>query len=78
MWYEKYESKSYFLFFNNEIAKRGGAMRKIIAFSIFLFFLAGIAGTLSAGIIGDINNDGKIDLAEATYALQVTAGVYQT
>ena len=52
-------------------------MRRVIVFSIF-FFLAGITGTLSAGIVGDINNDGKIDLAEATYALQVTAGVYQT
>ena len=29
-----------------------------------------------AGTVGDINNDGKIDLTEAVYALQVASGLY--
>jgi len=45
----------------------------IIGFFLFSYFFN---GTANAGIVGDINNDGKIDLTEAVYALQVAAGVY--
>ena len=31
--------------------------------------------SLKAGVLGDVNNDGKIGLTEAIYALQVTAGI---
>ena len=51
-------------------------MKKVILFSVFLFLPLLIAGTLSAGIVGDINGDGKISLVEAIYALQVTSGIY--
>jgi hypothetical protein len=37
--------------------------------------LAVSSNSLSA-IVGDINNDGKIDLSEAIYALQVASGEY--
>ena len=51
-------------------------MKKIITFSIFILFWVGSVGTIGAGTVGDINNDGKVDLAEAIYALQVASGVY--
>ena len=44
-----------------------------IILMIFSSFLIGY-GTLFAGIIGDIDRDGKIGLTEATYALQTVAG----
>ena len=31
---------------------------------------------LHAVVVGDINNDGKIDLQEAVYALRTASGVY--
>jgi hypothetical protein len=39
---------------------------------IFVFF---ISYNAKAGIVGDIDNDGKIGLKEAIYALQVVAGI---
>ena len=47
--------------------------KKILIVSVLVLSLA---GTTFAGTVGDINNDGKIDLAEAIYALQVASGVY--
>lgn len=42
-----------------------------------VFLLLGITvSKLSAGVVGDINLDGRIDLTEAVHALQVTAGAY--
>jgi carbohydrate binding protein with CBM5/12 domain len=35
-----------------------------------------IISTSGAGILGDINNDGKVDVQEAVYALRVAAGLY--
>lgn len=51
-------------------------MKKLLAvcFTVFVFFLH-ISGACGA-IQGDINNDGRIDTAEAIYSLQVAAGVY--
>jgi len=51
-------------------------MRRIAVFIAVLAIGCMFGGTLNAGIVGDINNDGKIDLAEAIYALQVTSGIY--
>jgi hypothetical protein len=51
-------------------------MKKVIAFTVLIFLSIWSSGTSSAGIVGDINSDGKIDLTEAIYALQVTMGVY--
>lgn len=51
-------------------------MKKRILFAIFAFLSATSIGTSNAGIVGDINNDGNIDLTEAIYALQVSAGIY--
>ena len=42
---------------------------------IALLLVSFTPGTM-AGVVGDINNDGKIDLQEAIYALQVASGVY--
>jgi len=50
-------------------------MRKIILFSSLIFFSIWNVQTLCSGVIGDINHDGKIDLKEAIYAIQVTAGM---
>ena len=35
-----------------------------------------LGGSANTAIVGDINDDGKIDLAEAMYALQVAAGAF--
>ena len=51
-------------------------MKKSLILSVSIFLWVGSVGTLSAGIVGDINNDGKIDLTEAIYALQVGSNVY--
>ena len=51
-------------------------MKKFIVLSAFIFLFIWSVQILGAGIVGDINNDGKIDLAEAVYALQVTSGAY--
>ncbi|ETR68105.1 MAG: hypothetical protein OMM_04756 [Candidatus Magnetoglobus multicellularis str. Araruama] len=45
-------------------------------FIVAIAFIILSIGTLYAGVIGDVNNDGKVDLAEAIYSLQVAAGVY--
>lgn len=46
--------------------------------TLFLgIFLAGLNVTVVvAGTVGDINNDGRIDLTEAIHALQVATGTY--
>jgi len=51
--------------------------RKIvgIVFGCFVF-ICSFSGNSWSGIVGDINNDGKVDLVEAVYALQVASGVY--
>jgi hypothetical protein len=51
-------------------------MKKVIAFTVFIFISIWSVETLNAGIVGDINNDGSIDLTEAIYAVQVASGVY--
>lgn len=47
---------------------------QVLTGSIIISFL--LIGTVTAGIVGDINNDAHIDLTEAIYALQVSAGAY--
>jgi hypothetical protein len=54
----------------------GRAMRKISVVLALIAFVLLCLGTASGGIIGDINNDGKVDLAEALYALQIAAGIH--
>jgi collagen triple helix repeat protein len=51
-------------------------LKKTIGVTVLMVFLFLSVGTTGAGIIGDINNDGKVDLAEAMYALQVASGIY--
>ncbi len=51
-------------------------MKKICIFVIYSLVYLWFANTLVAGTVGDINNDGKIDLSEAVYALQVASGAY--
>lgn len=48
---------------------------KNIMLPIAALFMLLQTGTTKAEVIGDINNDNKIDLAEAIYALQVTTGL---
>lgn len=45
---------------------------------LFLCFFISVTYPSSAAVIGDINQDGKIDLIESIYALQVASGVYST
>ena len=49
-------------------------MRKISVFILFFLYTS----TLNAGILGDVNNDGKVGITEAVYALQVTSGIKST
>ncbi len=49
-------------------------MKKAIIFTVFIVFLGWI-GNLNAGVLGDIDDDGKIGLNEAVNALQVTSGI---
>ncbi len=52
-------------------------MRKLAGFTgvIFIVFLI-FCPCAGSGVLGDINNDGKVDTVEAIYSLQVSAGVY--
>jgi len=50
-------------------------MKKIFCF-VFTIACIFTASLSYAGILGDINNDSKIDLCEAVYALQITAGIH--
>jgi hypothetical protein len=50
------------------MGKHTGAMFLIV------FFFSPL-GAATAGILGDINNDGRVDLQEALYALRIAAGV---
>lgn len=45
-------------------------------FKVLLFATFFTARSLSAAVFGDINNDGKVDMREAIYALQVSSGMY--
>jgi len=65
-----------FYIFKNNFSEKEEIMRRITVFIAILAIGCMFCGTLSAGIVGDINNDGKIDLGEAIYALQVAAGLY--
>lgn len=49
--------------------------RSSIYFSTALLVIS-FSSTVTAGIIGDIDNDGQISLTEAIYALQVSSGAY--
>lgn len=51
--------------------KKEGPMKKVVIFLavITIFWVNSVIS--HAGIVGDINNDGKIGLEEAIYALQV-------
>lgn len=49
------------------------AQLKVTIFSTLVLFSSPKS---HAGIVGDINNDGKIDLQEAVYALRTASGVY--
>jgi hypothetical protein len=51
-------------------------MGLIKIFVISLSTLMMIANFAYSGTVGDINNDGKVDLTEAIYALQVASGGY--
>jgi len=48
-----------------------------IRIKVFLLccFVIAMSTESSAAVIGDINHDGKIDLMESIYALQVFSGV---
>ena len=50
-----------------------GAMKRRLAIIMLLAGLWPVA-TLNAGVLGDINGDGRVDLAEAIYALRIAAG----
>lgn len=49
-----------------------------IRIKVFLLccFVIAMSTESSAAVIGDINQDGKIDLMESVYALQVSSGLY--
>lgn len=49
-------------------------MKKVIIFFTLITIFCVNSVILHAGIVGDINNDGKIGLEEAIHALQVVAG----
>ena len=51
-------------------------MKKIIVISISVFFLLAGIGAIDAGMRGDLNLNGEIDLEEAIYARQVVTGCY--
>ena len=51
-------------------------MRVIVRTVLVICVLHSVNSTSFAGIVGDINNDGHIDLSEAVYALRVASGVY--
>lgn len=50
-------------------------MKTGLSMFICLALLALTSPMLEAGVVGDINNDGKVGLTEAINALQVTAGL---
>jgi len=50
-------------------------MRKKICLSLSILLLTCINGISFAFVLGDVNNDDKIDHAEAIYATQVMAGI---
>lgn len=50
-------------------------MNKKVLLACWILFLMFAAHSGSANVIGDINGDGEVGLAEAIYALQVTAGL---
>ena len=51
-------------------------MKKTMWFVMIVFLSVWFTIPLHAGIFGDINNDGKVSLEEAVFALQVAAGLY--
>lgn len=51
-------------------------MKKLGLVILFLAVFCTGTGNLIAGIVGDIDGDGTIDLREAIYALQVSSGAY--
>ncbi|MDM8522909.1 tail fiber domain-containing protein [Desulfococcaceae bacterium HSG8] len=50
-------------------------MKKTIVFTAFIMLSLWSAGTLTAGILGDVDKDGRVNVKEAVHALQVTSGV---
>ncbi len=51
-------------------------MKKVCLYLFFAgVFSFAIAASVNAIILGDINNDGKVDLTETIYSLQVVAGI---
>ena len=57
---------------------RSGFRFKVNLLSCFIISATAILSPLpaSSAVVGDINQDGKIDLMEAVYSLQVASGVY--
>lgn len=51
-------------------------MKNVCLICICTLFFLSFPNSSFAKIVGDINNDGQIDLTEALYALQVAAGAY--
>lgn len=51
-------------------------MKGKMLFPVLVLLFASMFGSAHAGTVGDINDDGSIDLSEAIYALQVAAGTY--
>jgi len=50
---------------------------KIYFFSLVIIIMFSLPGQTLSGTLGDFDSDGKIDLKEAIYALQVVAGIKQ-
>lgn len=51
-------------------------MKNIVMLAATMAILIWNSGGIGAAVVGDINNDGRIDHIEAIYALQVASGVY--
>ena len=49
-------------------------MKKLSCITIFLLIAAFFPMGTGAGILGDINGDGHVDITEALFALQVASG----
>ena len=50
-------------------------IKNLLAVVSIIFILT---GTLNAEVVGDVNKDSKIELDDAIYALQITAGIRQS
>ncbi len=55
-------------------AADGGIMKQFLIGLVTVIIFSPLSG--NSAVMGDFNQDGKIDLMEAIYALQVASGIY--